>query len=404
MNALLRPKVQLAIAAAIFLAYLLFVALLHYQGRQQAAEGGTPFFNDFTSNYAASQMLRNQPAANLYLEEHLYPAERAAANAAYGGTLSDPQTRIHGYAAWLYPPLFILLCLPLAAFSHLTAYLLWLLVTAVPYVAAVRQILPARYAWPLVLAAPPTFFNLIYGQTGYLTAGLIGLGLSLLQRYPTLAGICIGCAAFKPQFGILIPFALLAGRFWWPFVVATTTVIASIAASIIAFGDDPWFAFIGTQLRNFDGFAAGAYNLNAMVTPFSAIRLAGASIDQAWAGQGLISLLMLGLTLWSWGFGARRDPHFCLRPALLCCAALLATPMAYLYDLPLLVLAAAWLLLDMQKENFRKAEPILLLGALSLTLGLKEIAVTTHLQLGPLLSALLLLQGLYRMGTHQSAR
>ena len=56
------------------------------------------------------------------------------------------------------------------------------------------------------------FVNVGHGQNGFLTAALLGGALHWLDRRPWLAGVLIGCLAYKPQFGVLIPVALLAGR------------------------------------------------------------------------------------------------------------------------------------------------------------------------------------------------
>lgn len=374
------------ITLLVFLGYCAFILYTYAQGHHQAAAGETPFFNDFTSTYAASQLLREGPAEHLYLSDYLYPAELAAANEAYGGELSEHQARAHGYAAWLYPPLFMLICLPLAFFPYLVAQGFWLGATALPYVLGVRAILPWHQAGPLLLAAPPTFLNLIYGQTGFLSAGFIGLGLAWLWRFPTAAGVLLGLAAFKPQFGVLIPFALAAGRFGWPFFAASATLVAFIAATVIAFGAEPWWAFLGTQVRNFAGFEAGAYNLAAMVTPFSLVRSLGAEVATAAWLQGAASLLMLVLVLWLWGPGRHRDPERCLRPALLCSAALVATPMAYLYDMTLLLPAAAWLLKDIRARGGTGFETPALVLALAAILALKPLAEYSGLALGAGLS------------------
>ena len=72
---------------------------------------------------------------------------------------------------------------------------------------------PAPAARPLLIAAafPAVFVNIGHGQNGFLTAALLGGALHLLDRRPWLAGVLFGCLAYKPQFGVLIPFALLAG-------------------------------------------------------------------------------------------------------------------------------------------------------------------------------------------------
>src|SRR5258706_16321345 len=74
--------------------------------------------------------------------------------------------------------------------------------------------MPGRGALLLALAAPAVFVNAVRGQNGTWTAALCGGGLSLLERRPLLAGGLLGLLIYKPQLGLLIPVALLAGRHW----------------------------------------------------------------------------------------------------------------------------------------------------------------------------------------------
>ena len=67
---------------------------------------------------------------------------------------------------------------------------------------------------PVAAAFPAVFINLGHGQNGFLTAGLLGAALLSLPRRPLLSGILFGLLAYKPQFGLLIPVALLVAGQW----------------------------------------------------------------------------------------------------------------------------------------------------------------------------------------------
>jgi len=47
---------------------------------------------------------------------------------------------------------------------------------------------------------------------------LLGTALVMLVERPILAGVLIGCLAYKPQFGLLIPLVLIAGSHWRAFI------------------------------------------------------------------------------------------------------------------------------------------------------------------------------------------
>ncbi|AYH42077.1 glycosyltransferase family 87 protein [Azoarcus sp. DN11] len=385
-------RARLAIAAMWLLAgsYAAFVGWTLADGYRSAADGKMPTYTDYTPTYAASILVREIPAENLYRPKYMAEAGRRAAVAAYPGITAE-QARGVGFAPWMYPPTFILLIAPLAGMPYLLSWFVWIGLTAVPYLAAMRRILPAPLAWPSALAAPPVFFNVIYGQTGFLTGGLIGLGLALLATHPLVAGTLIGLASFKPHFGILIPIALAAGGYWRTFAAASVTVLATIAASVVAYGDDPWFAFIGTALFHLEGFAAGAYNLVPMATVLAALKMAGLPLATAWTAQYATAALMAALVAWAWWRGRRHPDTLGLQSAILCTATPLTIPMTYLYDLVLLVPAAAWIWADMAtRRNAGRGEQTVLFTAVAALLGVKYVAAAAGVQTGPLLVATLL--------------
>ncbi|OGS92304.1 MAG: hypothetical protein A2Z95_01270 [Gallionellales bacterium GWA2_60_18] len=375
--------------------YAAFVAWAHYDGYAAAARGEMPLYTDYTPTYAASLLLREIPAQYLYVQGAMVEAGRLAAHAMYGG-ITDEQAHGVGFAPFMYPPTFILLIAPLAYLPYLLSWFLWLGVTAVPYLAAMRRILPGLLAWPFALAAPPVFYNVMYGQTGFLSAGLIALGLVMLRRNPLWAGVFIGLASVKPHLGVLIPFALLAGAHWRAFASAALTVIATIIVSLLAFGDDPWFAFIGTGQFHLQGFAHGAYNYAPMTTVLATLRLAGVAHAPAMLAQYLSAALMVALVGAVWWRGRKRPDLFGLQAAILCLATPLAVPMMYLYDLVLLVPAAAWLWQDMRERGAGHWEYVVLGGAMAALLAVKPLAEAYGIQPGAALIVILLMLALRR--------
>ena len=83
-------------------------------------------------------------------------------------------------------------------------------------------------------------------QNGAWTAALFGGGLGLIERKPLIAGGLLGLLVYKPQLGILIPIALLAGRHWRAFAAATIVACTLIALSALIFGAEIW----GEYVRN----------------------------------------------------------------------------------------------------------------------------------------------------------
>ncbi len=391
-----RSRPWAVLGVAIFIGYLIIVGYLHIDGRRSAARGEAPLLTDFTSLYAASMLVKQQPASDLYIPKEMYQAGLRGAQAAYGGNLSEKQARTIGFHPWMYPPTFILAAIPLAYLSYFSAWCAWLAVTAIPYLAALRAILQGQSFWLIGLAAPPVFYNIMYGQTGFLTAGFIGLGLAWLVPRPMLAGICIGLAGVKPHFGILIPLALACGGHWRVFGAASATVIATIIFSLIAFGDDPWFGFIGTSVYLVEGFGIGAYNFKPMVSIISTMRLAGGSIDSAWLAQIASAAIMSLIVAWTWWCGRARRDTLGLQSAILCLTTLLAVPSVYLYDLMLLVPAMAWIWLDMHQRGARVTEMVILIASFASLHLIRPSAIYMDVQIGTLFVLTMLLLALHR--------
>jgi Glycosyltransferase family 87 len=106
-----------------------------------------------------------------------------------------------------------------------------------------RAILPRPETLLIAMAFRAVFVNVGHGQNGFLTAALLGGALHWLDRRPWLAGVLIGCLAYKPQFGVLIPIALLAGGRWGTIGAAMVTVAALVAVSFVTLGGSVWHAF-----------------------------------------------------------------------------------------------------------------------------------------------------------------
>jgi hypothetical protein len=156
-------------------------------------------------------------------------------------------------------------------------------------------------------------------------------GLRVMRIYPVLGGILLGLATYKPQFGILIPVALVAAGQWRCIAAAcaTTTVLVVVTSSI--FGGTIWLEW----LKAFPGDAAQFYTMLAnnrlMPTVEGDLHTFGISQGMGFVVQAIVACLAASLVFYSF----RRLPSS-LAIAVLCAATLLSTPYAFVYDLPLL--------------------------------------------------------------------
>src|SRR5690349_5622009 len=193
---------------------------------------GRPLGTDFSNVYAAgTYVLNGQPAAPFD------PARQFAREQAIFGSA----TQFYG---WHYPPFFLALAALLALMPYALALLLWQGTTLGLYMWAMAGVVGRdKLALVLALAFPAVFINLGHGHNGFLTAALMTGALLQLDKRPVLAGILFGLLAYKPQFGLLVPFVLTAEGRWRTFAAALATLTFLAVAATAAFGTDVWRAF-----------------------------------------------------------------------------------------------------------------------------------------------------------------
>lgn len=375
--------------------YIIVIPYTLAKAYARAESGLKPTILEFTPTFGASLQLRELPAHSLYERDPVLEYTKRTLPEMYPRL--DPIWRDSvRYPPWLYPPHFVFLVVPLALLPYWWAHGLWVLLSALPYWWAMRRILPRGIRLPFALAFPPVFYNAFQAQTGFLTAGLIGLGLSLIRQHPHWAGICIGLASIKPHFGLLLPLALVAGGYWRVAMAAGVTVLGLVATSALAFGPSAWQAFFSSASANLQGFESSTYNFVPMTTVLSSFALAGMDVSSARAAQFLSFALMMGLVVTVWWRG-KDSPHtFGLQCAILCIASPLAVPMAYIYDLVLLAPAVAWIGLDLHAGRARWAEWAVLAGASASLLAVVTIAQKLELQIAPAILVVLMVLALRR--------
>jgi Glycosyltransferase family 87 len=242
-----------------------------------------------------------------------------------------------------------------------------------------RAILPRAETLLVAAAFPAVFVNIGHGQNGFLTAALLGGALQLLDRRPWLAGVLIGCLAYKPQFGILIPVALLAGGRWSSIGAAAATVAALLALSLATLGGGVWHAFADSM--NFTQTVVleqGDTGWEKIQSVFSAARMWGAGVHTAYAVQIALALLLATGLAWLW----HSDAAFELKAAGLTTASLLATPYVLDYDLVVLAVAIAFFARHGLSRGFRDFEISLLAAAWIVPLLSRGIAGVTGIPLG----------------------
>lgn len=259
---------------------------------------------------------------------------------------------------WLYPPTFLLMVLPLSLMPYLASLAVWLALTLLCYMLVLRRICPQPYVIFWILFFPGIVTNFLVGHNGFVSGALLGGGLLCLNSSPVLAGILFGLSFYKPQLGILIPLALLAGRRWNVLAITAISAICVGLSSALIFGYQAWLGFlhniaVAERLTETPRFWA------KMPTIYTTARLAGSGILLAWTLQGLVMAGVIAGVYWVWSGHATPA----CRASILILGILLFTRYAFIYDYAILAIPLAWLWQEGQTTGWLSLEkPLLLYG------------------------------------------
>jgi arabinofuranan 3-O-arabinosyltransferase len=290
-----------------------------------------------------------------------------------------------GYFAWHYPPPFLFVATFLAQFPYAVAFIGWMAISIVPYLAVVRGIVGRPFGLMLALAMPMVFSNTLVGQNGFLTAALIGGTLYLLPMRPVLAGICLGLLSYKPQYGLLFPLVLIAAGHWRAFVSAAVTVVSLVFISWLAFGAEAWQAFFHWMPKFSQAFLsegqAAWWKLQSL---YALLRFLGVGEQFAWAVHWVFTAAVATTLVLMW----RSRVPYTLKASALAAGTLLITPYLFMYDMMVLAIPVAFLVRLGLNSGFRPHE----LPALALATALIVTFIFTGIPGG--LGATLIVAGL----------
>jgi hypothetical protein len=204
----------------------------------------------------------------------------------------------------------------------------------------------------VALLAPAAAVNLAFGQNGFLTAALLIGGVRLAPSWPVTGGILLGLLAYKPQFGLLIAIALIAAGLWRTALAAALAVAAAVVASLLAFGLEPWTAWVGAMpdfVAMVDSYRASLLHL--MPTALANMLAIGASDRLAEGIQFAVTGAAAAAVWLAFKRASRATSTFSPendwgaagegRVAVLATASILASPYAFVYDMTLVAAAVS---------------------------------------------------------------
>ena len=285
-----------------------------------------PTDRDFVSFWGAAQLaLAGDPAA-AYNQAKLHAVQTATVTFVNGDGMPFP-----------YPPIFLLLVMPLGLLPFAISLALWSAATFAIYFVLVRRMFP-NSGW-LAAAFPPVFINAAIGQNAFVTASIFIGGMLLLQRRPFAAGLLLGCLVIKPQLGLLLPIAFLAARQWRAIAGAALSALGLLALGAVVFGLAATEAWLAQMPLYVTIGRDGLVGWHKMASVYAALRQAGAGLELAFAGHLLVAAAAALLVWRVW----RSDSDATAKAGILAAATLLASPYVFPYDAVLLVVAFFWL-------------------------------------------------------------
>src|ERR1700761_3073481 len=268
----------------------------------------------------------------------------ADTNSQFGHWLSTPLP----FPLFPYPPVFLLLVLPFAQLPVGWSLFFSQLVQLAALAWALRR-LGGSYIFLLLgaLLAPAASNNVLAGSNAVLVTALIVGGIALLDTRPWLAGALLGAVIFKPQFFVLLPFALIAARQGRALAGMIACACALVLLSAVVFGPGLWLDWINVYLhpQAVGGMNGTDWGHSWDDSVSTCLALLGVPRGLALAGQGLAALAALALC---WRAFRIAHPQ---RLAVLLCAALLASPHVSNYDLIMAAIAALLLVRSMSESS-----------------------------------------------------
>lgn len=340
--------------------------LLSHDGIDPA---GRPLGTDFLAFWSAARLaLAGTPAAAWDLAR-IGAVER-------GAFTVDP-----GLSSFLYPPPFLLVCLPFGTLPYPAALAAWLLLTGAAWLLALRCWLPERRGeWLTAAAFPAVLVNLGHGQNGFLTAALLGGGLWLVGQRPWLAGAVLGAMICKPQLALALPVLVLAGGHWRVLGGAVAGSGALCLLALAMFGPQAWLAFLQAASLGEAILEHGLVQPGKMVSLYAAARLVGmphwASLVIQLSGALAAALLLLRVV-------RTRGIVVDATAALTAACTVLMSPFLLDYDLMLTAIPLGWLFVQGLRHGFAPWDKLVLAAAYLLPLIARPVAMATGVPLAP---------------------
>lgn len=355
------------------------------------------FSTEFMSFFAAGRMVDAGQAAGVYLPVGDVPAYiHSIGNPAGFVALQQALTHDKQIAilAFYYPPVFWLICAPLAVFGFYTAYAIWVaggLALALGLVAALLG--NARKLW-MAAAFLPVIKNAGVGENAFLSAGLIGFGFLLLPTRPIFAGILFGGLCYKPHFLLPIGILLLAQANWRALGAMVASGVLLCTAAGMVFGWQYWVDYVRIVVPHAQWmFQHHGFSYGIEVTPFSAVQMLGGGVMLGNVVHALCLVLAAGLIV----LAVRRGVPD-VQAAMVMASFPLMAPVMLDYDLCITGLAILFLIRAARETGFLAFEKTAMAGLFAMPLVVFIFRTSFGIPIDPVIPLLFIIVLTGRLG------
>jgi hypothetical protein len=213
-----------------------------------------------------------------------------------------------------------------------------------------------------------------------------------MERRSGISGMVLGLLTYKPQFGLLLPGALLASRNWRVFFCTAAAVAALALTAAVSFGYEAWPSFFRTLIHRDSNLMLDDRLVMTFQSPFGLLRWTGARLSVGWVGHVAVTVVVFLSVCAIW---TKPVPH-AVKAAALCIGSVMVTPYVLPWDLCILPVAVAFLVKDGLQQGFLPGERLVLACWLGLFLLLTRAG-----PVGPIVDAILLLVVWRRVVAHE---
>jgi hypothetical protein len=215
--------------------------------------------------------------------------------------ICPPRWRKAGAGWRIYPPQFLALILPLGLLSFKLAWLVFDLVGIAAFWIGLKRLVSGNIMPIIACASPAVLMCAFQGQSSLMVAALLAGSLASLRRgQHILAGVLLACLTIKPQFGPLLPLALIACGNWRVIGWAVAASLMILMATLAWVGPDYWGAFIEGLSNAATWVKIGWLPRHLMITWY-AFGI-GTDLPANWAGglQLGFTVLLALVVIWTW--------------------------------------------------------------------------------------------------------